>query len=390
MTSFLARVYAFKLFDSFIMIFPLYAVMFVDAGLSPFQIAVILTSWSATSFVLQAPAGAIADRLPRRRILAAAQVMRAGCFVVWWLYPHFWGFLGGIMLWGVKSAFTNGVFEALLYDELKAQDRAAEYTRIFGRARAVQAMGVLLASLGAAVAARWGYGAALAGSLASIFMAIVAASSFPPAARAVASSQLGYLAHLKQGVSLALGQPVVLSILAFAALTNALGGALEEFWPVFGAKVALSRPAIALFVGAQNAVEAVSALNAHRFGRLTSGWFYLMFAVAGGLLLTAVGIFSAPAMVLLAAYSGLMKMIDTVWNGRLQQAIPSENRATIGGVKELASQVGVSSLYMGFGPLAQATSYRVAFMACGAATISIGVVYLLLILWRRPAGATGT
>jgi hypothetical protein len=301
---------------------------------------------------------------------------------VWWIYPHFWGFLGGLMLWGVKSAFTNGVFEALLFDELKAKDRATEYTRIFGRARAVQAMGVLAASLGAAVVARWGYGAALAGSLASITLAIAAALSFPPAARAVASGELGYLAHLRQGIGLAVGQPAVLSILVFAALTYAFGAALEEFWPVFGAKVMLPRPAIALFVGAQNAVEALSALQAHRFGRVATGWFYLMFAVAGGLLLTAAGVFTAPAMALLAAYSGLMKVIDTVWNGRLQQAIPSENRATIGGVKELASQVGVSSLYMGFGPLAQATSYQTAFMGCGAAAIAIALTYMML-GWRR-------
>src|SRR5437016_413464 len=141
MTGFLARIYAFKLFDSLILIFPLYAVMFVDAGLTPFQIALILTAWSATTFVLQAPAGAVAD------------------------------------------------------------------------------------------VAKWGYGAALAGSLSSIALAIVAALSFPPAERAVRSGEAGYLAHLRDGLVLAVSQPAVLSILAFAAFTNALGGALEEFWP---------------------------------------------------------------------------------------------------------------------------------------------------------------
>src|ERR1035438_6882295 len=52
MTSFLARVYAFKFFDSFILIFPLYTVMFVDAGMKPVEIGVCLTAWSVTSFVL--------------------------------------------------------------------------------------------------------------------------------------------------------------------------------------------------------------------------------------------------------------------------------------------------------------------------------------------------
>src|SRR5437764_4146317 len=110
MTGFLARIYAFKLFDSLILIFPLYAVMFVDAGLTAFQIALILTAWSATTFVLQAPAGAVADMAPRKLILASAQLMRAGCFVVWWIWPTFWGFGAGLVLWGIKSSFTNGIF----------------------------------------------------------------------------------------------------------------------------------------------------------------------------------------------------------------------------------------------------------------------------------------
>ena len=73
---FLTRVYAFKFFDAFILIFPLYAVMFVDAGLTPVQISVALTAWSATAFALEIPAGVVADRLPRRLVLAVAQAGR--------------------------------------------------------------------------------------------------------------------------------------------------------------------------------------------------------------------------------------------------------------------------------------------------------------------------
>src|SRR5665213_3417963 len=133
MTRFLTRLYAFKFFDAFILIVPLYAVMFVDAGLTPVQISLVLIAWSTTAFVLQIPSGVIADRWSRRHILALAQLARAAGFVTWLLYPHFWGFLAGLVLWGIKSTFTTGTFEALLYDELKAQGSAHDYTRIYGR-----------------------------------------------------------------------------------------------------------------------------------------------------------------------------------------------------------------------------------------------------------------
>jgi MFS family permease len=376
LNRFLAKIYAFKFFDAFILIFPLYAVMFVDAGLSPVEIAVALTAWSVTTFVLEIPAGVIADRVPRRRVLAIAQAGRAAGFVIWLVWPHFWGFLIGLVLWGCKSAFTSGAFEALLFDEMKAEGREGGYTRVIGRARAVQAVGVLCASLCAAGAAGLGYPTALAASLASIALAALAALSLPPVERALLAHDQSHLAQLRQGLALTLNHRTVLHIVVFSALAVALGAALEEFWPIFGVKTGLSRPLVALFVGAQYAVEALASLLAHRAGRLRPRAFYALFSFAGAVLLLAGALFVPPAMALLALYSGIPKVVDVVFEGRLQHAIPSHQRATIGSVKGFAAQIGISSLYLGFGPLAQATSYRVAFMACGAAAFVIGLTYL--------------
>ena len=135
MTGFIGKIYAFKFFDSFILIFPLYAVMFVDAGLSPVEISIALLAWSATAFFMDIPAGVVADRAPRRYVLAIAQTGRAAGFVLWLIYPHFWGFLAGLVLWGFKSAFTSGTFEALIYDELAAEGRGQTYARVIGRVR---------------------------------------------------------------------------------------------------------------------------------------------------------------------------------------------------------------------------------------------------------------
>ncbi|HZC15284.1 MAG TPA: MFS transporter [Caulobacteraceae bacterium] len=378
MTSFLARLYAFKFSDSFILIFPLYAAMFVDAGLSPVQISIVLIAWSVTAFVLQIPSGIIADRWSRRLLLVLAQIAWGAGFVVWLIWPHFWGFLIGLVLWGIKSAFTSGTFEALLYDELKAQGRADDYTRVYGRTRAVQAFATVLAALGAALLARYGYRLELLASLASIALAIAAAASLPPADRAKAAGEQDYLAHLRAGLALSLREPVVLRILVFGAIVLSLGGGLEEFWPIFGIKVGLARPAIAVFVGAQNGVEMLASLLAHRIARLSTRRLYGLFTLGGLMLAAAAGLFSAPAMILLVLYSGVLKMIDVVFEGRLQHAIPSDRRATIGSVKSFAGEVGVTGLYLGFGPLAQTTSYQVAFLGCGGVGIVIGLLYLAM------------
>jgi hypothetical protein len=376
MTGFIGKIYAFKFFDSFILIFPLYVAMFVDAGLSPVEISIALLAWSATAFMLDIPAGVVADRAPRRLVLAIAQTGRAAGFGLWLLYPHFWGFLAGLVLWGFKSAFTSGTFEALIYDELAENGRAGDYVRVIGRVRAVQAFAVLAAALCAAASARLGYSFALAASLAAIIAATAAALALPPARQALSVGDKGYLVHLRAGIADALSRPDLRAIIGFGALCVAFGAALEEFWPVFGVKTGLSRPLIAVFVGGQNAVEAAASLLAHRAERWRREAHYAVMVLAGGLLTTAAILFTPWAMLLLAAYSGLLKMLDVVFEARMQAGVGPENRATIGSVKSFCAQIGVIVLYVGFGPMAQFASYRIAFLACGVAALLVGLAWL--------------
>jgi len=47
----------------------------------------------------------------------------------------------------------------------------------------------------------------------------------------------------------------------------------------------------------------------------------------------------------------------------------------------MAAQIGVILLYVSFGPMAQFTSYRGAFMACGVAAVAAGVAWLAGARW---------
>src|SRR4030095_7321780 len=95
---------AVRFLDSFVLIAPFYTVMFAERGLSPAQIGVVLASWSIMGVVLEVPCGVLADRVSRRWLLAVAQLLRCVGFLVWIAFPNFWGFLIGLMLWGMKSA----------------------------------------------------------------------------------------------------------------------------------------------------------------------------------------------------------------------------------------------------------------------------------------------
>jgi MFS family permease len=379
MRRFLASVYAFRVFDAFVLIYPLYAVMFVDAGMTAGEVGAALAVWSVTAFTVQIPAGVWADRWSRRGILAAAQLIRAAGFAIWLVYPHFWGFIGGFVLWGVKSGLTGGCFEALVYDELKAAGREGDYTRIAGRAEATQFTAMLAGSFCAAPLAPLGYGVLLAASAAVGLGGAAAAMSFPRAPRSAAAGDMDYFAHLRLGFAQTFRMPTLLGLVLFITVALALGGALDEFWSIFASRAGLSHSAVALLIGAISGGQAVASALAHRARRAPTWVFYALFAFNGALLAIAAALFQPAAVALLVLFSASFKVIDVVFEGRLQDALPTETRATIGSVKSFIVELGVTVLYLTFGPLAQARGYRDAFFATGALIVALG---LALLVWR--------
>ena len=136
MRSVLGKIYAYKALDDLILIYPLYAVMFVDHGVSPSQLALLFAVWSAVGLALEVPSGVLADHLSRKHLLAAGQLIRAAGYACWLLFPSFWGYLAGFVLWGIKGALQAGTFEARVYDELDRRGAADDYAKVIGRARA--------------------------------------------------------------------------------------------------------------------------------------------------------------------------------------------------------------------------------------------------------------
>jgi MFS family permease len=376
-SAFHLRIYALPFFNGFILIWPLYTAMFVDAGLTPTQISICLAAWSVTAFVAQAPLGTLADAWSRRGVLAASQVIYGGCFALWLAFPGFWGFFAGLVLWGLKSAGVKGVFEALVYDELVARDEAHTYVRTIGRCRAAGAAGSLSAALGASLLARYGYPTIIATSFLSVAASLSIALTLPDVKPALEQKTARFFGHLRAGLADVFTRPALMAVMGFSALITVMGPGMQEYWAVFGRLVHMPVAGIALLVGAQNTAEILGSLLAHRISDRSNSLFYGLFTLAGVLLVIAASLFVAPAVAIFVVYSGVMRALDAVFEGRLQAAIPSERRATLGAVKNVAAQVGMTGLYLGFGPLAEATSYRVAFITVGVLVAIAGAAYML-------------
>ena len=379
---------AFRFFDTFLLIVPFYTVMFAEHGLSPAQIAIALAAWSATAVVLEMPAGVLADRWSRRGLLFIGQTLRAVGFLIWMLAPGFWGYLIGLMLWGLKTALMSGTFEALVYDELARLERTHDYARVIGRAHAARWAGFLTASLLAAAGVRFGYDALLVASAAAAALSAGAALALPEAPRARATHQGSYLAHLRQGVSDARRIPGVAPLLLSIASFQGVVTACEDYWPLFGKSVGLVPAHIALFIASLGGVSALATALAHRARAVSLRTLYGLVAVAGVLLALAAAVARPISLLIVLIYIGLIRMLEVNLDARFQHRIISETRATVASVKGLAAQCANTALILGFGLVAQVGAYDGAFLTYGAALIALGAFSALWSeRWSPPASA---
>ena len=114
-----ATLYGYAFLDEFVLLYPVYALLFADTGLSVWQMSSLFVLWSATGVLLEVPSGAWADAVSRRTLLVLGPLLGAAGFALWVTVPSYGAFAAGFVLWGARGALGSGALEALVYEELE-------------------------------------------------------------------------------------------------------------------------------------------------------------------------------------------------------------------------------------------------------------------------------
>jgi MFS family permease len=261
--------YTFAFFDEFILIYPLYAIMFADRGLSPAQISSLFIVWSLTAFLLEVPSGSVADKYSRKNVLFFATLIRAFGFLIWLLLPSYWGFLLGFVLWGISSAFTSGTLEALVYDELKRVGKTSAYTKVVGRIEALAISGTILGGFAAALLADYGYEPVLVLSIAAVLLSSIPVYLLPKANPVESTGEVKYLDYLREGVEIVLKNTKLLFIIIFAAIMTGLG-AVDEYYNLFFDEKGFSNQWIAIAISIVFLFGAAGSMLAYKLAEKKS------------------------------------------------------------------------------------------------------------------------
>ncbi|HEX2073349.1 MAG TPA: MFS transporter [Geodermatophilus sp.] len=323
--------------------YPLYALLFLDTGLSDPQVSALFAVWSVTGLLTEVPAGALADRWSRRGVLVLAGVLQAAGFAVWTAAPATAAFVVGFVLWGVAGALMSGAAEALVYEGLAEHEATGCYARVSGWMTAAE----LLVQVPTAVAASALYalgGYPLVGwaSVAICLAAAALALRFPEPPRPAAdenddpAASLG--GTLRQGLREALRRPSLRLVVLAVALLGGLD-AMEEYFPVMAREWGVPTTAVPAAVVAVALAGALGAALAGRAAMLpTSGLPALL--ILAGLCLAGAAAWGRPAgLAAVAVGYGLYLAVLVVGEARLQDRITGPNRATVTSVAGLGIEL---------------------------------------------------
>ena len=369
--------YTYLFLDDFVLLYPVYTLLFSDTGLSVWQISSLFVIWSVSSLVLEVPSGAWADATSRRRLLVIGPLLTAVAFGLWVASPSYWVFALGFLLWGLKGALTSGALEALVYDELQRVGAAERYSTLMGRGHAAGVLAAMCSGAAAVpVLAAGGFEGVGIASVAASLLAAGVAMLFPEnrTQPRLDEPEPGWARTLAAGLSEARRSRSVRAAVVLVAVVASVWGALDEYTPLLVESIGVSDTAVALLMVVVWAGAAAGGLLAGRAARIHRRTLAGLICCGAALLGLGAQADHVAGVVAVAAAFGIFQLATIVADTRLQESISGPARATVTSLAGMSTDVATLAVYGSYAALADTGGH-------GGAFAVLALPYVAISLW---------
>lgn len=379
----------FYFFHSLQFFLPIWIIFALDdVGLTFAQLTAIGPAFYVITSFGQAPAGAIADRFGRVRVMRTALMIYI-VFLIWFAFSaSFWQAAVAWGLWGLSMVMLTGTDSAFLHDSLQALGRSRDFERQAGRAFAVRSFAMVTATfIGGVMAGLVGLQATVIACCMGSGLALLIAFGFrePPRREHGSGEQaLSYMSLMKETLRLAGKTPTIRYSLIFSAILVA--ALVPEFYLIQpflreqGLEVgwlftALQAPPhIATVFAAALAFWLALRLGIVR--TLASMPFWVVGVYVGIALWNELGAIALFSILGLARGAQLPLM-----EGYLNRRIPSHLRATALSLNHMGWALIMLPFLPIFGRVVEANSLPTVFL--GLAAFYGPLLLIIMILWVR-------
>lgn len=362
------QLYLIKIAKWFNLVMPIVVLFYHDNGLTMTQIFWLKSVYSIAMVITELPSGYLADVWGCRRILLWGSIMGMLGILIYSLSSDFYSFMVAEIILGIGFSFVSGADSALLYDSLKAENRAGDYVKFEGRITSAgnfaEALAGVAGGLLAAISLRTPY----------YFQIFVAAIAIP------AAFFLKEPRHVQEKVQLKMKE--IFSILKFAYREPEIRGAImissvtgaatltfawfvQPFFEHAGVPVAV----FGILWTMLNLSTGVFSMFSYRIERWLGKRNTLLFTV---ILLSAGFIFSAleislAGIVILFGFYIVRGIASPVLKDYIHQYTDSKVRATILSVRNFEIRIIFAAIGPALGYLTDTFSLKTALLVAGLA-----------------------
>ena len=134
-----------KFFDPYLILF------FREAGITFLQIGVLLSIREIVTNLMEIPSGMIADVVGRRRAMVFSFTSYIASFLIFFLFPTYGAYIGGMVLFGFGEAFRTGTHKAMILEYLRLKGISEMKVHYYGHTRSWSQAGASLSAVLAAI-----------------------------------------------------------------------------------------------------------------------------------------------------------------------------------------------------------------------------------------------
>jgi len=384
LNTFITKLYAYNLFSMMAFILPFFAVM-LNEKLTATQIAIVMIACKVAQITTEIPSGAIADKYNRKYVLMVSRSLNIVPLALWIFFPTFWYYLVGFIFLGLSDSLSSGCREAFIYDELNKFKRKDLFERVYGRGGALTSMGIFIASIGAFVFTKlgFGYNFLMFASILTLILSVIIFSTIKPSKNIGhvddPENILSYMETLKKGVKYAFNHKLVLKMILFLTFINYINVGALEYIGVFYQEITNDLSKVAILCAVGSLAFALGRFSGEYLKVLSTKVLFSFFLIGSLLDIVSFSLYSYPfSIVTLVISTILICGVFVNVQARMNNLIPKNIRATTLSVMGFIEAIGCIICLYAFGRVVDYfDSYQIGFLTFVGLSVIGSAVFLI-------------
>lgn len=378
---FLVNIYGYSFFNKLMLLTPVYAIFMQSHGMTEMQLSSLFIILSVGTFCTQIPVAWITNKFGAKNSIVLGQVLKGIGFILWLLWPTYWGFAIGMFLWGVMTAFFNVSFESMVYDELRARHHHQIYAKVLGVRYNLQAIAVALSAFGSLlmfVGYEWITIASLVPLVLSVLFIMRIDLHSSQSVGRPQKKKMRFLTVFKTGMRICTRTPCIF-LMMMTSLLVANVAYLDDYLGPIGIEIGLPVEYVGIIQFFILGCSVLGQTFAYRFTKIKDWILYTIICIAGGAFVLFSLFYSTAGLWTLGMGYMLFSAINILLYSRFQDFVPSSYRSVILSLYSIGDNIIyiVVCLIIGLG--GTLGSWRYSVLALGMILIGIGLWALMFV-----------